>query len=62
MQKEIVEAARYADGIAARTQPHPHVPGGPYHKLSKVYYYTRDVRRLVEPPIEVVTQKQIEAG
>ena len=60
--KPIVEALRYADGLAARVQPPPTVPGGPYHKTSKVYYYSRDARRLVQPPVEVCAQKQIDAG
>ncbi|XP_076231749.1 NADH dehydrogenase [ubiquinone] 1 alpha subcomplex subunit 7 [Calliopsis andreniformis] len=60
--KPIVEGLRFADALAARTQPPPSIPGGPYHKTSKVYYYTRDARRLVQPPIEVLPQKQIEAG
>ncbi|CAK9811382.1 NADH dehydrogenase [ubiquinone] 1 alpha subcomplex subunit 7 [Anthophora plagiata] len=60
--REVVECARHADCIAARTQPDPHVPGGPYHKLSKVYYYTRDARRLVQPPIEVSSDEQLQSG
>ncbi|XP_050596024.1 NADH dehydrogenase [ubiquinone] 1 alpha subcomplex subunit 7-like [Bombus affinis] len=60
--RERVEALRFPDTIAARTQPPPHVPGGPYHKISKVYYYSRDVRRSVQPPSEIYTEGQIEAG
>lgn len=54
---------RFANEQAARTQPPPDVPGGPYHKLSKIYYYARDVRREVEPPKVVVpATSQIESG
>ncbi|XP_043587904.1 NADH dehydrogenase [ubiquinone] 1 alpha subcomplex subunit 7-like [Bombus pyrosoma] len=60
--RERVECLRYPDSTAARTQPPPHVPGGPYHKISNVYYYTRDVRRSVQPPSEIYAEGQIEAG
>lgn len=60
--KPIKEGLRFTDELAARTQPDPKVPGGPYHKTSKVYYFTRDARRLVEPPIEVVSRKKVAAG
>ncbi|XP_060829418.1 NADH dehydrogenase [ubiquinone] 1 alpha subcomplex subunit 7-like [Bombus pascuorum] len=60
--RERLEALRFPDTVAARTQPPPHVPGGPYHKISKIYYYTRDVRRSVQPPSEIYTEGQIEAG
>lgn len=61
-QKEIVSQLRHADEISARTQPQPNVPGGPYHKTSKIYYFTHDARREVEPPIEISVDKQITAG
>ncbi|KAI4477248.1 PREDICTED: NADH dehydrogenase [ubiquinone] 1 alpha subcomplex subunit 7-like [Polistes canadensis] len=60
--RAIVTQLRYADKIASRTQPPPEIPGGPYHKTSKVYYYSRDARRIVEPPIEILMDKQITAG
>ncbi|XP_034943159.1 NADH dehydrogenase [ubiquinone] 1 alpha subcomplex subunit 7-like [Chelonus insularis] len=62
--RKYIPSVRFADELAARTQPHPNVPGGPYHKTSKIYYHTRDARRLVAPPIEVAnnTNKQITAG
>ncbi|XP_015180130.1 PREDICTED: NADH dehydrogenase [ubiquinone] 1 alpha subcomplex subunit 7-like [Polistes dominula] len=60
--KPVATQLRYADLIAARTQPPPEVPGGPHHVTSKVYYYTRDGRREVKPPIEVLLDKQITAG
>ncbi|XP_043250893.1 NADH dehydrogenase [ubiquinone] 1 alpha subcomplex subunit 7-like [Colletes gigas] len=61
--RSVVESLRHSDTIAARTQPDPLVPGGPNHKLSKVYYYSRDARRLVAPPEELFScQRQIEHG
>ncbi|CAD1468876.1 unnamed protein product, partial [Heterotrigona itama] len=56
------DGLRYADNISARTQPPPLVPFGPYHKSSKVYYYTRDARRSVESPSVIYTADQLEAG
>ncbi|XP_050490919.1 NADH dehydrogenase [ubiquinone] 1 alpha subcomplex subunit 7-like [Bombus huntii] len=60
--RERVDSLRFSDAIAARTQPPPHVPGGPHHKISNVYYYSRDVRRSIQPPSEIYTEGQIEAG
>ncbi|KOC65097.1 NADH dehydrogenase [ubiquinone] 1 alpha subcomplex subunit 7 [Habropoda laboriosa] len=59
-RKRITESLRHADHVAKRTQPPPDVPGGPYHKSSNVYYYTRDVRRLVQPPIEIFSSNQLQ--
>lgn len=59
LQRKIVLANRYADEQAARTQPPPEIPGGPYHKTSQIYYYTRDGRREVEPPVLISGSKQI---
>ena len=50
------------DRLAPRNQPPPNIPGGPYHKTSKIYYYTRDARREVKPPMEIPIGKQITAG
>jgi len=50
---------RFTDEQAARTQPPPNLPDGPYHKTSQIYYYTRDVRREVQPPLLLSGSKQI---
>jgi len=50
---------RYADEQADRTQPPPDIPGGPYHKISQIYYYARDGRREVQPPLLITGSKQI---
>ncbi|XP_015519698.1 NADH dehydrogenase [ubiquinone] 1 alpha subcomplex subunit 7 [Neodiprion pinetum] len=57
--KDHVNALRFADCLAARTQPPPEIPGGPYHKTSKIYYFTRDARREVQPPTVIATSHQI---
>ncbi|GAB1862145.1 NADH dehydrogenase [ubiquinone] 1 alpha subcomplex subunit 7 [Camponotus japonicus] len=57
--KKVVLAIRFADEQAARTQPPPQVPRGPYDKTSQIYYYTRDARREVEPPLLISGSKQI---
>ncbi|XP_050453255.1 NADH dehydrogenase [ubiquinone] 1 alpha subcomplex subunit 7-like [Cataglyphis hispanica] len=57
--RKVVIANRFPDEQAARTQPPPHVPGGPYHKTSQIYYYTRDARGEVGPPLLISGSKQI---
>ncbi|KYN10161.1 PREDICTED: NADH dehydrogenase [ubiquinone] 1 alpha subcomplex subunit 7-like [Trachymyrmex cornetzi] len=59
---KIILPHRYADDQSKRTQPPPNIPGGPYHKTSQIYYYTRDARREVKPPVLIGGIKQIDSG
>ncbi|KAH0953891.1 hypothetical protein HN011_001956 [Eciton burchellii] len=57
--RKVVLFNRYVDEQSERTQPPPHVPEGPYHKTSEIYYYTRDARREIHPPMLISGSKQI---
>ncbi|CAD7087177.1 unnamed protein product [Hermetia illucens] len=54
-------ALRFEDGLANRTQPQPILPDGPSHELSANYYFNRDARRLVAPPLDVTHHKLLES-
>ncbi|KAH8411536.1 hypothetical protein KR215_006201 [Drosophila sulfurigaster] len=57
--REHTVALRFEDGLADRTQPPPEIPDGPSHIYSANYYCTRDARREVNPPIDLVQQQQL---
>ncbi|XP_020289736.1 NADH dehydrogenase [ubiquinone] 1 alpha subcomplex subunit 7-like [Pseudomyrmex gracilis] len=59
--RKIIQAIRFPNEQAARTQPPPDIPGGPYHKTSEIYYFERDARREVQPPLIISGSKQIGA-
>lgn len=43
----------------ARTQPPPNLPDGPHAKLSANYYYTRDARRELNPPVLLANDQKL---
>ncbi|CAH0383455.1 unnamed protein product [Bemisia tabaci] len=42
---------RFSAFVATRSPAPPQLPPGPHAKLSDNYYYTRDARHIVEPPL-----------
>ncbi|CAG2103719.1 unnamed protein product [Medioppia subpectinata] len=55
------EQLRQPQHLSHRPYPSAQLPGGPSHETSANYYYTRDARRLVTPPVQVMdnTAKQL---
>ncbi|XP_049879342.1 NADH dehydrogenase [ubiquinone] 1 alpha subcomplex subunit 7-like [Pectinophora gossypiella] len=52
-------ALRFEPLVSARTQPPPQIPDGVTHKHAHNYYYTRDGRREVAPPVDVTVAKKL---
>ena len=50
---------RTTDVVATRSPNPPNLPPGPAHKLAANYYCGRDLRREVQPPTVVGSQKQL---
>uniref|UniRef100_A0A336N0M8 NADH dehydrogenase [ubiquinone] 1 alpha subcomplex subunit 7 n=1 Tax=Culicoides sonorensis TaxID=179676 RepID=A0A336N0M8_CULSO len=59
--RTLVHNHRWAEHMADRTQPPPNLPDGPSHELSANYYYTRDARGNIVPPIDC-TKAALAAG
>lgn len=45
--------------VSTRSPDPPNLPPGPAHRLADNYYCSRDLRRGVQPPAVVSTQKQL---
>ncbi|GAU90919.1 hypothetical protein RvY_03270 [Ramazzottius varieornatus] len=56
--REVINPNRFADEQSSHNPPPPQIPGGPYHKLSNVYYYARDGRREMQPPTLVLDKSK----
>ncbi|KAI2804912.1 NADH dehydrogenase [ubiquinone] 1 alpha subcomplex subunit 7 [Blomia tropicalis] len=53
---------RFQEDLSSRPYPKPDLTGGPSHKASENYYFSRDARRAVLPMEDLkFDQKQIEA-
>uniref|UniRef100_A0A5S6R597 NADH dehydrogenase [ubiquinone] 1 alpha subcomplex subunit 7 n=1 Tax=Trichuris muris TaxID=70415 RepID=A0A5S6R597_TRIMR len=45
------DCLRFPEEISARSAALPNLPGGVHHKISDNYYFERDARRMVKPPV-----------
>ncbi|XP_034240879.1 NADH dehydrogenase [ubiquinone] 1 alpha subcomplex subunit 7-like [Thrips palmi] len=50
---------RFEGRIAKRSQPQPNLPDGPHAKLSANYYYDRDARRILNPPLLIASDQKL---
>ena len=54
-----MQPLRFENEWSKRSQPPANLPDGVNHKLSSNYYFNRDARRLVSPPL-VIKNAQVE--
>lgn len=45
--------------VSTRSPDPPNLPPGPAHRLADNYYFSRDLRRAVQPPTMVSSYKQL---
>lgn len=58
-QRDLPNPLRFEPNYANRTQPDPELPDGPSHRLFGNYYYSRDARRKVETPLQLVGPEEL---
>lgn len=61
LSRKNVNTLRWKPDMSARTQPPPNLPQGPHSKLSGNYYYTRDPRREIKPPLLIANAEEPKA-